>query len=168
MRMRTDEVINSVLWTHERYILPNLSDEYAHSLALTTSNLLRHVALRIELEYELMTDEREDLLAVLAEARSFAATLDACPPALAAAVQESRGPDGAGEREQRALFTLADRLELLWQRLNDLLVALQVSRSAIGHLEGYRHLREQLLACLGRQLDREKLTIDGAFTGERR
>jgi hypothetical protein len=50
LRPRSDEILRSVLWSFEEFIVPELSDPYAISVGHTITNLLRHLALRDALD----------------------------------------------------------------------------------------------------------------------
>ena len=47
MRPRADEIVQSITWTFEEHIVPDLKDPLAKSLSLTLGYLLRHVEQRI-------------------------------------------------------------------------------------------------------------------------
>ena len=71
MRPRADEVLNSVIWSFDTYITPELEEPFNHSLALTIGNMLRNVLERIESEGQSLFDSNRELESVLLTAKNY-------------------------------------------------------------------------------------------------
>lgn len=157
MRPTVREVMDTIIWTFDEEIAPHVAEGLPKSLANTTSNLLRHVLLRMEHEGPAVTQEIAELRAVLARVRAFAAGHGEL-------ADLARRLDAA---EEPAADELAVLEQLRW-RLQHTIEVMQAVRSACETDETYRALREEIRDCLDRQLEREALWIDKAFTGPRR
>lgn len=67
LRPTLDEVLANVIASFDDIIKPDITDPYAASIALTISNLLRHVRARAEHEPAALWDDNRDLRQLLAE-----------------------------------------------------------------------------------------------------
>lgn len=166
---RTDELVDSIRWSLEAFVLPDLTDEYAISVAHTIRNLLQHVSLRIKLEGPALDAHRRDLRAVLARIAELAAASSAeglaHVPGEVDAVLATDGPD---DHPPAGVVELGEKVVALRRALDRSLRALQAVEPELGSDEGYRAVRTAIRECLARQLEREEAWIVPAFTGRRR
>ena len=135
-----DDLLASVIDTFERYIAPYVDDEYAASLSLTVTELLRSVRVRVALEGEALADDNAELAHLLADLRPYvpadvgtmvdealASPLDGYPSvarlqrkaeglrgALAAAIDSLPDPDHPGRVAARAYLTNHLRRQEPW------------------------------------------------------
>ena len=135
-----DDLLASVIDTFERYIAPHVDDEYAASLSLTVTELLRSVRVRVALEGEALAADNAELADLLAELRphvppdvvalvdeALASPLDGYPSvarlqqkaeglrrALAAAIDSLPDPDHPGRVAARAYLTNHLRRQEPW------------------------------------------------------
>ena len=65
MRPTSTDTLEAILATFETYVAPDVTDEYAASLALTIGQLLRSVLVRIEQEGEALFADNAELRALL-------------------------------------------------------------------------------------------------------
>ena len=65
LRPTLDEVMQNLVSSFDDIIKPDISDPYASSLALTLSNLLRHVRVRARLEPQALWIDNADLRELL-------------------------------------------------------------------------------------------------------
>ncbi len=166
---RTDELVDSIRWSLEAFVLPDLTDEYAISVAHTIRNLLQHVSLRIRLEGPALDEHRRDLRAVLGQIRDLAS--QSTSPALAdlpGQVDAALDADGPDDHPPAGVVELGEKvLELRWA-LDRALRVLQSAEPELGSDERYRAVRTAIRECLARQLEREDAWITPGFTGRRR
>jgi hypothetical protein len=161
LRPRADEILRSVLWSFEEFVAPDLRDPYAISVGHTIVNLLRHLALRVELEPPALFTEnaelRELLTAITAYARAvgLAGLVEDVEAALAAAPAS----------EYPSASHLGDDALILRGALARAIRALQAAQS---ENDDYVALRARIRAWIGRQLEREAEWIVPAFSGIRR
>jgi hypothetical protein len=148
--------METVIWTFDQEIAPHVSEGLPKSLAHTTSNLLRHVLLRLQFEGPAVSEELTELRILLHKLRDFLDGREGCA--------ELAQRLGAEESETEDI----GRLEQLRWRLQDAIEAMHAVRAHCGADDGYRALREEIRDCLDRQLEREALWIERAFTGPRR
>ena len=169
MRPRADEVMQSIIATYDEHILPNVQGELPKSLALTVSNLLRHVALRMEREAPALVEDNAELREVLLAISAYVSSLSAAPEALKGLPSAIKGAANvapvAGYVSLNALVEEADKLRTL---LDTALKALQVNRDAVGATAEYQAVRNRIRDYLNSQIKRQSLWIREAFTIERR
>ena len=162
LRPRSDEILASVLWSFEEFIVPELSDPYAVSVGHTITNLLRHLALRVELEppalFACNAELRELLVDVAGYARAAGLTelAEDLETTLAAATPPSVYP---------SISRLTDDALALRAALDRAIRALQAAPS---ESEEYLELRARIRDWIGRALAREAEWIVPAFSGIRR
>jgi hypothetical protein len=166
MRPSAEEIVRSIAATFDEYLLPEIAEPFAHSLALTVSNLLRHVALRMEHEGPVLMAEIADLRAVLDEIKAFAAASPGCDAVLAQVDAACRARPREGS--YAGLGELHDEATELGWALQHAIGALDEAGPAIGTLDGYTDVRLSIRRHLRRSLEREGSLIVPAFTGERR
>jgi hypothetical protein len=169
MRPRADEVLQSIIWTYDEHILPNVQGDFPKSLALTVSNLLRHVALRMEHEAPALIEDNAEVREVLREVAAYANTLKPAPDSLQALLPKLAAAGEAkavnGYLSLNDLVVEADALRTL---LDDALKALQEHRDALAGDARYQALRDRIRTYLDHQIKRQSIWIREAFTVDRR
>ncbi len=147
-----DDVLASIIDTFDRYLAPDIHDEYAASLALTVSQLLRSARARAAHEGQALFDDNAELRALLLARR------DDLPPAARVAVDDAL----AIARDPRTYPSVA-RLQDEAVRLRAALVV------AIEALPDADHpARVAVRTYLDHQLRRQEPWLVHAFTGPRR
>jgi hypothetical protein len=169
MRPRADEILRSVVATFDTYIAPEVRDPFAQSLALTLSNLMRNVALRIGLEGQALFDDNAQLRGVLEHIRVYVdGRLDdrfaACTKEIGEALR--REHYGPGVYPSLALVT-EEATDLRWT-LQHAIRELEAARPELGEEPEYEELRREIRRYLRASLEREMAFTVPAFTGERR
>ena len=169
MRPRADEVMQSIIATYDEHILPNVQGELPKSLALTVSNLLRHVALRMEREAPALVEDNAELREVLLAISAYVSSLPAAPEALKQLLAPIKDAVNVapvtGYIGLNALVEEAGKLRTL---LDTALKALQANRDALGATAEYQAVRSRIRDYLNNQIKRESQWIREAFTIERR
>jgi hypothetical protein len=151
MRPTSPELLCSIADALDQQVLPALADKWAASTARSASQLLRHLALRVEAEPRLLRDEASELAVALTAVRSNCGA-DALTDIRvqldqALALPAADVDDLAGLRSRLAALSVA---------AEKVLAARDRLRVAIG--SGRAH--EQLVDCLLRQLDAERALIE--------
>ncbi|MCZ7526581.1 MAG: hypothetical protein M5U14_09525 [Acidimicrobiia bacterium] len=166
MRPRADEVLRSAIQTLDEEVLPAVAEPYARSLALTVSNLLRHVLVRLEREGPVLAEELHDLRGSLAEVADL--------------LREAEGAEIVGEidtvltrtwrepGEHPTLAGLDGEASALRAVVDRTLRALHTGGARPGGDDPRGLALGVLRAYLARHLDREMPFVVEAFTGERR
>jgi len=166
MRPDSRAIIDSVIASLDAYVLPRVEDEFAKSILKTTTNLLRHVQIRIAEEPALLHADCVDLATTLSDVRAMIRAAPAFADALALDRVVDVRTDGQGE-----LLPL-DLLQARWDELNDaldtLLQRLSQVRGRFADDAVYVEVRRTIRAYLARHLEREDRLISPAFTGGRR
>lgn len=169
MRPRIDEVLQSIIWTYDEHILPAVEGELPKSLALTVSNLLRHVALRLEHEEPALVEDNAELRALMGAIANYIAGLPEAPAALAALLGDVRQAAKPCPMEgYSGLPSLTDVAQGLRKVLDEALTALQAQRGTLGADPAYQALRQAIRDYLNHQLARQSTWIQAAFTLDRR
>lgn len=165
---RSDQILLSILASFEEFVVPELEDPFAVSVGHTIRNLLRHLALRIELEPPALYELNEELREVLADVAAYARGSSAAALAgLAGELDEAL----AAVRPATAYpspSTLTAHAVVLREALDRALKALQAARPEAGDDPAYRGLRERIRAWIAHALEREAAWITPAFEGIRR
>ena len=162
LRPRADEILRSVLWSFEEFIVPELSDPYAISVGHTITNLLRHLALRVELEPPALFAGNAELRDLVADIVSYAHAADL---AELAEDLETTLAATAPATEYPSISQLTDDALALRAALDRAIRALQAAPS---ETEEYVQLRARIREWIGRALSREAEWIVPAFSGIRR
>lgn len=156
------EVLATIQTSFETQIVPFLQDKEAQSAAATIGHLLRHVALRIELEGQILSDDVVRLEALLGRIAHWfdEAGLDAPAPIGAALSEASHegvfpGLDALGERALRLRGALAAAQD-----------ALQGLAAHHKSTPGYAALRQEIRSYIAVQLSDEAKLIAPAFQGK--
>lgn len=170
MRPRADEILHSVIATYEEYVLPEVRDPFARSVALTTANLLRHVNLRIQHEGPALAADNAELRALLAVVRSFLHDVGGEGDVTSLlvdldAIGDARTTGPAAYPTLTDLIDDATDLRWLLQRAIRLL---EGRRAELEPNPAYGPLRRDIRRYLRASLEREGALVVPAFTGERR
>jgi hypothetical protein len=166
MRPRADEILHSVIATYEEYIVPEVDEPFAKSLAATIANLLRHVQLRIEHEGPILFTDNAEIRDVLSTVRAYCeevAVLDDLGDDIAKTLDASTRDPGA----YPTLHAVVDEATELRWALQRAIRALEERREALDG-ERYREIRTAIRRYLRASIEREAALIVPAFTGERR
>mgnify|MGYP003306203878 CR=1 FL=1 len=173
MRPRADEVLNSVIWSFDTYITPELEEPINHSLALTIGNMLRNVLERIESEGQSLFDSNRELESVLLTAKNYInKNTDASKnnelKILPARIEEAIEKQFWTEEEYPSLERVTEKATLLRASLVEVIEGLQNAKNDLGEDEEYKELRVQIRHYLKNQLAREAKWSTEALQGLRR
>lgn len=171
MKPSTADIIDSIIWSLDTYVAPEVNAPFAKSVLLTVGNLLRHVKLRVQQEVTVLSEDIADLNAVLKDAvarleadgelrQALRQPLAAVVSALSGREAEPVTPPSAEE--------LSDACDALQQALDDLIRALAAVDPALQERGAYGETRQRIRSYLARQLQREGRLITPAFIGGRR
>ena len=149
MRPRADEVLNSVIWSFDTYITPELEEPFNHSLALTIGNMLRNVLERIESEGQSLFDSNRELESVLLTAKNYInKNTDASKnnelKILPARIEEAIEKQFWTEEEYPSLERVTEKATLLRASLVEVIEGLQNAKNDLGEDEEYKELRVQI------------------------
>lgn len=136
MKPSSRQLIESIQWELDTRVAPEVSSDWGRSALRSIGALLEHLAVRVEIEAELLLADNEDIRSLFAGLREPPDDLPPTPavPSIAALTQENE-----------ALRAEVDRI------LRQLLV------------DGPAESRAAVAAYLVRQLDRERPLVDPAF-----
>ena len=163
MRPTADEVLDTVLWTFEQQILPNVAPGLPNSLALTTLSLLRQVQLRLRLEAKALWEDNQDLRVLLAAIAGYGDSA----PGLDDLAQAIRGESAQAARTGFCgLAEMSQEAEQLRWILSRAMERLHEARSAHRREPAYVALCGRMVEYLHRQIAREAAWIEPAFVGE--
>ena len=173
MRPRADEVLNSVIWSFDTYITPELEEPFNHSLALTIGNMLRNVLERIESDGQSLFDSNRELESVLLTAKNYInKNTDASKnnelKILPARIEEAIEKQFWTEEEYPSLERVTEKATLLRASLVEVIEGLQNAKNDLGEDEEYKELRVQIRHYLKNQLAREAKWSTEALQGLRR
>jgi len=173
MRPRADEVLNSVIWSFDTYITPELEEPFNHSLALTIGNMLRNVLERIESEGQALFDSNRELESILLAAKNYInkntdASKNNDLKILPARIEEAIEKQFWTEEEYPSLERVTEKATLLRASLVEVIEGLQNAKNALGADEEYKELRVQIRRYLKNQLAREAKWSTEALQGLRR
>ena len=173
MRPRADEVLNSVIWSFDTYITPELEEPFNHSLALTIGNMLRNVLERIESQGQSLFDSNRELESVLLTAKNYInKNTDASKnnelKILPARIEEAIEKQFWTEEEYPSLERVTEKATLLRASLVEVIEGLQNAKNDLGEDEEYKELRVQIRHYLKNQLAREAKWSTEALQGLRR
>lgn len=169
MRPGSARILDSVIWSLERYVAPELGSPFARSVLATVGNLLRHLQLRAEREAELLWEDNGDLERVLAETLDRVGTRPELAAALGDLPERMRA---VLQRPAEDAFPTVARLDArsaaLGSALEELIRALGAVRERFDADPVYRECRAAIRAYLARRLERDDALVTPAFTGSRR
>ena len=161
------EVLRAILQTHEEVIRPALATTLERSASATISHLLRHVALRIEVEGQLLADDIATARKTLAAVSDYLAALgggeaDARRRAIGELLDRRFRPADV----YPTLTSMAEEAGAFRQAVSDSLGYLQGIRSAQAHDPRYQAIRDTVRSYVIEQIRREGELIEPAFAGQ--
>ena len=173
MRPRADEVLQSAIWSYDTYVLPEVQEPFAKSIALTVGNLLRHVSARIEDEGQAIFDDIVELRECLEATRLFVQQL---PPGsdagelsdLPSLIEGALGTTYVASGQYPSLRLVTEEALALRATLDACIRSLQRSRPSLGDMPAYRDLRRRIRLCVRHELERQRTWDTDALIGERR
>lgn len=146
-----DDVLASVIDAVEREIAPSVGDDYAASLCRTVAQMLRSVRVRVREEIASLAEDNAELRALLAS------SADRLPDDVRGVVLDA--VNRAPEPRYPALADLQDDAVRLRSALVSVINAVPDAADPV---------REAVRGYLRRQLEREQVWQQDAFTGPRR
>lgn len=168
MRPRADEVLTNVIETFDQYVLPDVADPYAQSMARVISGLLRQVNLRIEQEGQALYDDAREARAVLSQildvlgsppVRAALAGVDGLEAEVRAVLGKAFRTDG----EYPGLRSLAEECAELTGVLDRCHRALLGAKATLGDDDSCRAVHAHIRAFAAGQLLRESAWGFGAI-----
>lgn len=157
----TAQIVRTIETTLVDVVEPAASSVAARSALATIGHLLRHVALRIEDEGQLLTDDIAALQGLLAQLRDYMEAAGDAPQAMAIADALDRSAPMAGRYP--SLTLMAERAAILRQSVQNALAHLQDQRAERGKDKAYCAARALIRAYLTRQIEAEATLIHPAF-----
>jgi hypothetical protein len=147
MRPYPDEILRSMRFSVDTYLLPNLTDKWALYVARSMKRMLVHLERRFDLEGDLLVEDSRDLQQLLARLG------DGLPDELAGQLADL---DAEYPREFVRVATLAKDNEYLRDLLDRTIRSLPA---------GVRHdqARADIRACLHRQMQRDVQLAEPTF-----
>lgn len=171
MKPDTPEVLDSILWSLQTYVVPEVQAPFAESVLKTVENLLRHVKVRFEAEAEVLHEDNADLedllerlLARLNSQKELSSKINRELSRVSIALETM--PERRGHLVSVA--ELSERSDTLRSALDQLLQGLSANREKFRSNSTYIDSRQQIRDYFTRQLEREGRLIKPAFTGGRR
>lgn len=149
------EVLATIQTGFEEQVVPHLHDIEARSAAATIGHLLRHVALRIEHEGQILLDDIARLEALLGGIAAWFETCGAGDPRAIRAALTDDSPQG-----------VYPGLGLLGERAMRLRGALVKAQEVLHGLPDDGGLREAVRGYIAAQLAEEARLIEPAFRGK--
>lgn len=171
MKPSTADVIDSIIWSLDTYVAPEVEAPFARSVLLTVGNLLRHVKLRVQLEPAVLSEDNADLVTVLQHAVSQLEADSELQSALSQPLESIATTLNQTPKHTelpRSAEQLSDDSDALRQALDDLIRVLAALAPQLQARPSYSEIRQQIRSYLARQLKREGSLITPAFTGGRR
>jgi len=171
MKPDTAEILDSILWSLQTYVKPEIQSPFANSVLMTVENLLRHVKIRQKLEVPLLLEDNRDLEDVLEKLRN---DLRAHPQLSGILKKELEEIQVCLQNSQSiqenvpSAVSLDQRSDALRNVLDELLKALSAIRKEYSGDHTYRAGRQQIREYISRSLQRDGQLITPAFTGGRR
>lgn len=155
------QIIRNIEATLVAVVEPAVQTTTARSALATIGHLLRHVALRIEQEGQILTDDLLVQQALLADIATYLTTAgDAVQAdAIHAALAQSAAPDA----RYPSLDIMGARASLLRQAIQDALIFLQVQRDTRKADPAYQTIRAAIRAYLAVEVQAEGTLIHPAF-----
>jgi hypothetical protein len=171
MKPYTPEILDSIIWSLQTYVKPELQSPFANSVLMTVENLLRHIKIREELEIPLLVEDNRELEEVLEKLHSkltahkeLSGVLTNELETIHVTLQEVP----ATQESVPSAVELNRRSEKFREVLDDLLKALSAVRKKYSSDETYRVSRQEIRDYIAHSLQREAQLITPAFTGGRR
>ncbi|MBT4161438.1 MAG: hypothetical protein HOC70_14385 [Gammaproteobacteria bacterium] len=164
MYPRTTDIMKSIQWTFEEYIVPEMTSPYAKSMVLTLGNLMRHATLRVDLEGKALFDDNLELRHLLADIREYLDRQDRPIAEIKTALAMQLIEPGAYPETT----LLIEEAKNLRSALSAAILSLHDLRESQGDNPDYQATRAAVRTYLGNQLAREGAMIEPAFTVARR
>ena len=171
MRPNTPEILDSIIWSLQTYVKPEVQSPFASSVLMTVENLLRHIKVRDESEVVLLVEDNLDLEEVLEKLHNNLITHPELSRVLTKELEEihvTLRNTPANQEIFPSAINLNERSEELRKVLDDLLKALSAVRHSYSSDGTYRSSRQKIRTYIARSLQREAQLITPAFTGGRR
>lgn len=171
MRPYTPEILDSIIWSLQTYVKPEVESPFANSVLMTVENLLRHIKIRDELEIPLLLEDNRELEEVLEKLHGELTAHTKLSGALMnelEAIHVKLQEVPVKQESVPSAASLNGRSEELRKVLDDLLKALSAVRKKYSTDETYRVSRQQIRDYIAHSLQREGQLITPAFTGGRR
>jgi hypothetical protein len=149
-----DDVLAAIIDTFDRYLMPEIHDEYAASLALTVSQMLRSVRARVAHEGAALWEDNAELRALLVQIAPALPPTSSAGPTIATALAARVGPD------------VYPSVALLQAQATPLRAALVEAISALADPDD--PARVAIRRYLADHLRRQEPWLVHAFTGPRR
>ncbi|MBT3367121.1 MAG: hypothetical protein HN416_08200 [Nitrospina sp.] len=171
MRPYTTEIIDSIIWSLQTYVKPELQSPFADSVLMTVENLLRHIRIREESEATLLLEDKRELEAVLEKLHANLNGHDGLSKLLGNELEDIQLRLRETRIEQDGIPSVGDlneHSEVLRKILDELLKALSALRHDYATDETYRNCRQLIRDYIAHSLERDGQLITPAFTGGRR
>jgi hypothetical protein len=155
------QIVRNIEATLVDVVEPAVQTTNARSALATIGHLLRHVALRIEQEGQILADDILVQQALLADVATYLATAGDADPAdaIQAALTHSAAPDS----RYPSLSIMGARASLLRQAIQDALIFLQRERDTRKDDPAYQAIRAAIRAYLAAEVQAEGTLIHPAF-----
>ncbi|HJP41066.1 MAG TPA: hypothetical protein QGF35_05115 [Dehalococcoidia bacterium] len=159
MRPRADQVVTSVAWTFDRYIVPELNDPFAKSLALSIGYALRNVEQRLREEGPAIWADNREIRVTLRNVRDLVQSTPGASEkepfsSLLTEIDAALGKEYRGRGDYPTLESITDEAtELRWPLVH----AIEALRAHSADFEdgAYQGVRAEIRDYLKRQLERE-------------
>lgn len=169
MRPSSREMLQSIEYSFETYVEPELEHPLATSAAAGIKNLLRHLSVRIEAEPELLYRDNHEKKSLCVE---LAAVLEAAQGTItnSTIVSLIKALNAASEKQYRkaeqfpTLALLADENVSLKAVVDEVIKVLHANRAAIPTTV-YEQTSRLVHDQLSRQMERETACFDNTYTG---
>lgn len=155
------QIVRNIEATLVDIVEPAVQTTTARSALATIGHLLRHVALRIEQEGQILADDIVAQQALLADVERYFAT--AGDAAQAVAIQAILAQSTASDTRYPSLGIMGARASLLRQAIQDALMFLQDQRETRNADPGYQAIRASIRAWLALEVQAEGMLINPAF-----
>ncbi|WP_336971998.1 hypothetical protein [Sphingobium aromaticiconvertens] len=155
------QIIRTIEATLVDVVEPAVQTTTARSALATIGHLLRHVALRIEQEGQILADDILVQRALLADIATYLATAGDADPgdAIQAALAQAAAPDA----RYPSLSIMGARASLLRQAIQDALIFLQDQRDPRKADPAYQAIRAAIRTYLAAEVQAEGTLIHPAF-----
>jgi hypothetical protein len=171
MKPTTPEIIDSIIWSLQTYVQPEIQSPFAESVLKTVENLLRHIRLREGRELPLLVTDVRDLEDVLGQLRNGLLGHAALSAALGGELSRVGAALAARTDYPEALPSvpeLNERMLQLRSLLDELLKSMSRLREVYAGDSSYEASRQLVRGYIARSLQRDGELITPAFTGGRR
>lgn len=155
------QIVRNIEATLVDVVEPAVQTTTAHSALATIGHLLRHVALRIEQEGQILADDILVQQTLLADVAAYFTTAGDAgqADAIHAALAQSAAPDA----RYPSLGIMGTRASLLRQAIQDALIFLQGDRETRNDDPAYQAIRTAIRAYLASEVQAEGTLIHPAF-----